>query len=536
MPRQFEIVIKGARIVDGTGNPYYRADIGLSNGRISVIQEKIEEESAERTIQTDELVVCPGFIDAHSHDDLYLLIRPSGEEKVRQGVTTTVIGNCGFSAAPMSQETRTDLIDAFSFAGSELIPEERWKWKFFGDFLRELETAQPGMNIVPLVGHSTIRIAAMGSSSRVPTDSEMVKMKALVAEAMEEGAFGLSTGLGYAPGNYASTEEIIEICRVVADYGGIYASHIRNESGLVVDSLAEAIRVGKGAGLPVQVSHHKVGGKNNWGLSIDTLAMIGRARTQGVEVTCDQYPYHVSSTYLAAVLPPHILADGPDVYCQKLRDPKVRERLLGELENAKGDWENITKSVGFENIIISSSPKHPEYIGQSLSDISAAERKTPYEVVFDLVAEEGRRTNMLVHSMAEEDIRRIMRSPFTMVASDGLPDFGVSLVHPRFTGTFPRVLGRYVREDGVLSLEEAVRKMTSLPAQTFRLNRKGLLKEEFDADIVIFDPDRIIDQATFEEPRKPPVGIHYVIIGGQIALENGDVTGEVRGRVIRKGG
>ena len=535
MPEKFDIVIKDGRIIDGTGNPYYRADIGILRGKVACIRRQIGKTTAVQTLHVEDLVISPGFIDAHSHDDLYLLVKPTCDEKILQGVTTTVVGNCGFSTAPMSDEHRADLVDALRIIGSDHLPEAHQVFESLDGYLRAVESAKPGINVLPLVGHSTVRIAAMGSTSRPPTDLEMEAIKAYVARAMEEGAFGLSTGLIYAPGIYADTEELIEITRIVAACGGIYSSHIRSESDLVTTAIAEAIKIGREAGIPVHVSHHKVAGKNNWGRSIETLEMMSVARSRGVEITCDHYPYHAASTYLAAVLPPRIFAEAPELVYQKLKDPKARLAVISEIENEEGgDWENIIRGAGFDGIVISSSSMHPDYVGQSLDDIAKIEGKSPYDVVFDLVVEEQRGTGIIVFSMAEDDIRRIIRCPFTMVGSDGIPGFGVSRVHPRFAGTFSKILGHYVRKEGILNLDDAIRKMTSLPSQSFRLKRKGLLKEGFDADIVIFDPETVADKATFEDPQQGPKGIHYVIVNGKFAVERGEVTGEAKGSVLRQ--
>ena len=428
------------------------------------------------------------------------------------------------------------LADATQSLGSAYIPEERRFFPGFGDYLAALDAAGLGINVVSLIGHCTLRIAVMGTEQRSANPEEMEKMKALVEEAMKHGAFGMSTGLAYVPGNYASQEEIVELCRVAARYGGIYCSHIRNERDDVDISVAEAISIGREAGVPVQISHHKVAGTDNWGRSLETLKMIEDARAEGIEVTCDQYPYHASSTSLASLLPTHSLAGGYEVYRVKLKDPKFRKALVEELRGDRGDgWENLIRGTGFDRIVISRSTKNPDYIGRSLADIAESENKNPYDLVFDLVAQEGQGMGMILFSMNDEDVERIMRAPFTMIGSDGGPSFGKSRVHPRFCGTFPRVLGRYARELGVLSMEEAVRKMTSLPAATFGVKGKGLLREGFDADIVLFDPETVIDTATFEEPLQTPKGIQTVIVNGTVAVENGVVTRTAKGEVLRRG-
>jgi len=529
-----DLLIKNGQIVDGTGNPYYRADIAIAAGQIARIEKDIDQNRARRAIDADGLVVSPGFFDAHSHDDLYLLVNPPCDEKILQGVTTNIIGNCGLSVDPLSDAHRTDSIDALRIIGGEYISKTNLEIQSFDDFLKKLEAAKPGINVLPLVGHSTVRIAVLDSANRAPTDSELEKMKQLVAGAMKDGAFGMSTGLIYAPGNYARTDEIIELARVVSQFKGIYVSHIRSEGDLILAAIAEAIKIGEEADIPVHIAHHKVTGKKNWGRSSETLKAIAEARGRGLEVTCDQYPYRAGSSFLAAVLPPHILSDGPEVFSKRLKVASIRDAVVAEIENgADGQWHNLVKGVGFEGIVIALSLNHDDYVGRSIADIARIEDKNPYDVIFDLVAEEKRGTVALFYSMDEEDVQRIMRGSFTMIGTDGIPAFGMGRVHPRFTGTFPRVLGRYVREKGILTLEEAIRKMTSLPAQTFRVKGKGLLKEGFDADIVIFNPQTIIDRSTYEDPKQKPEGIGYVLVNGEIAVENGEVVGATSGKILR---
>ena len=534
MTVQFDLLIKNGLLIDGTGNPYYKADIGIAAEQIIRIDKNINPTGAQRIINADSLIVAPGFFDTHSHDDLYLLINPTCDEKILQGVTTTVIGNCGFSPVPISDDYKADIKDALRVMGGQHIAKEDLDIHSFEDFLGKLEASRPGINVLPLVGHSTVRIAVLGSSNRTPTYSELKKMKELVAKAMEEGAFGMSTGLIYAPGNYAKTDEIIELGKIISKFEGIYTSHIRSEGDQVISAIDEAIEIGEESGVPIHISHHKVIGKNNWGKSLETLKIMGEARARGVEITCDQYPYRAGSTFLAALLPPSILAGGPEVFSKKLKNTKIRKEVVKEIEKGREvQWENLIKGADFESILIAISPNHQDYLGKSIAEIAEIENKNPYDVIFDLVIEEKRGTIVILFMMDDEDIERIMRNPFTMIGTDGIPGFGVSRVHPRLTGTFPRILGRYVRDKGILSPEEAIRKMTSLPAQTFRVKRKGLLREGFDADIVIFNPKTVIDKSTYENPQQKPEGIIYVLVNGEIAVESGEVTGVTSGRVLR---
>ncbi|RPJ19208.1 MAG: aminoacylase [Desulfobacteraceae bacterium] len=438
--------------------------------------------------------------------------------------------NLGFT---LSNEHKAEMNSFLAVMCGQQVSTEALNIRTFGDYLTNLEALKPGMNVLPLVGHSTVRIAAMGAANRAPSESELKVMTAHVARAMEEGAFGLSTGLIYAPSNYARTEEIVELAKAAGRFHGIYTTHMRSEGDSEPAAIAEALRIGQEADIPVHISHHKVLGKQNWGKSVDTLKMMAEARQHGIEVTCDQYPYRAGSTFLAAVLPPAVLAGGPDVFAVKLKDRSFRAQVVETIERgSEPGWENLIKGASFEGLMVSVS-RHEDYVGKSISDIARMENKSPYDVIFDLVVEESLGCIIILFMMDEADIIRIMRNPWTMIGSDGIPGFGVKKVHPRMSGTFPRILGRYVREQGILTIEEAIRKMTSLSAQTFGVQDKGLLKEGFDADLVIFDPATILDQATYEAPNQGPVGIHYVLVNGEIAAENGKVTGATSGKVLR---
>jgi N-acyl-D-aspartate/D-glutamate deacylase len=535
MADEFDLVIRNGRIVDGTGNPFFRADVGIAGGKIRLIAKGIDPGRAGRVVEAEHRVVCPGFIDTHTHDDIYLLKCPTCDDKVLQGVTTSVIGNCGQSPAPIGEAHRQELIEFLQVMSHGRLRRDELDIHTFADYLGKLEESKPGINVVPLVGHSTVRMCAMGMANRPPTAAELKEMQSQVRRAMEEGAFGFSTGLIYAPGNYAATGEIVALAKMGAPYGGIYATHMRSESDQELEAMAEAVRIAEESGVAVHIAHHKIAGRSNWGKSTETLRMMAEARDRGVEVTCDQYPYRAGSTYLAAVLPPRALAGGPAVFSAKLRDPAFRAEIVRTVEEGnEPGWENLIKGGGFDGIMIAVS-RRAECVGKTVAAIAEMENKDPYDVIFDLIAEENIGVIAILFMMGEEDVRRIMQNPFTMIGSDGIPGFGVNKVHPRMTGTFPRVLGKYVRQEAVLSLEEAIRKMTSLPAQTFGLKSKGLLKEGFDADLVVFDPQTIIDRSTYAEPNQGPEGIDYVCVNGRLAAEKGRVLGATSGRVLRRG-
>lgn len=528
---RFDMLIRGGRVLDGTGNPYVKLDIGLSAGRIALLARDIDPERADQLLDVHGLAVCPGFIDTHTHDDLYVLVRPTADAKVLQGVTSVVTGNCGNSMTPKHRYRR----GAFGRGGPEEIMEKVKGMSTFGEYLAAVEAARPGINVVPLVGHGSVRLFVIGSERRPPSTEELGRMKESVAAAMEEGAFGLSTGLIYPPGNYAETAEIVALAEVAARFHGVYTSHIRSEGQALLQALGEAIHIGEAAGLPVLISHHKAAGRPNWGKSKASLRLMEEARARGVEVSCDQYPYAAGSTFLGAALHPRHHAEGPKALSSKLRDPGYRQALIEELEAEETEgWENLLRNAGFENIVICQTEKHSEYLGRNLAELARAEGKSNYEFLFDLLAEETINVNVILFMMADEDIERIMAHPLTMIGTDGTPAFGLSRVHPRMSGTFPRVLGCYAREKGLLRLEEAVRKMTSLPAQTFNLKHKGLIREGYDADLVVFDPETIIDRATYAEPDLGPEGIAYVLVNGQIAADHGRITGATSGRVLRR--
>jgi N-acyl-D-aspartate/D-glutamate deacylase len=529
-----DLLIKNARVVDGTGNPSYWGDIGITAGQMTHIDRKINSIGAKRIIDADGLTVTPGFFDTHSHDDISLLINPRCNEKILQGVTTDVIGNCGASLAPATEKYRDDLKSLLTVIGGDHLAEEFWKISSIKEYMAELEACRPGLNVLSMVGHTSIRVAIMGLDNRPPTEVELSEMKRHMAQAMRDGAFGLSTGLVYVPASYAQTEEIIELAKIVGQYQGLYATHMRSEGDGEIEAIEETLKIARIARVPVHISHYKIMGKTNWGRSRDTLEMLAEARVEGVDVTCDQYPYNAASTFLAAALPPAFQAGGPEIFAENLRIPATRKEVIDVIE--KGDdshWENMIKAAGFEGIVISTSKKHPEYLGKSIAEIAGTRGQPPYDVFFDLVADEKMDVTVILYFMDEQDIRRIMKSPLTMFGTDSIPGFGVRTVHPRNTGTFPRILGRYVREQGIISMEEAIRKMTSLPAQTFRVKGKGLLQEGFDADIVVFNPNTILDKSTYEDSMQQPEGISWVIINGEVAVENGEVTGDAPGKVLR---
>jgi len=531
----FDIVIRNGRIVDGSGNPWFIADIGIKNGKIEKIS-RLKLKDADRVIDAEKCIVSPGFIDMHSHSDFSPLINPYMESKVRQGVTTEVVGNCGFSAAPLNDFLKEEILKT-----TPMLREARVNLDWFSmeEYRERVEKNGVSLNIAPLVGHGNIRGLVLQYEKRKPTEEEMEKMKQILAQAMKEGAFGMSTGLIYPPSCYADTQEIVELCKVVAEFGGLYASHIRGEQDQLLDAVKEAIEIGEKAGVPVEISHHKAAGRKNWGKVRESLRVIENARLKGVEVTCDVYPYTAGSFGLASLLPPYAHEGGVEKLVERLKNFEFRQKLREDMEKGVEDWHSMFEILGWENIVIAYCKGHPEYEGRNISEIAESENLDPFDFVFDLIVEEYASASVILFSMSEDDVRKVLESPFSMVGSDSSAraTYGVlssGKPHPRAYGTFPRVLGKYVREEKVLTLQNAIRKMTSFPAQKLGLKDRGLIKEGMWADITIFDPNKIVDKATFANPHQYPEGIEYVIVNGKIVVEKGEHTKELPGKVLRR--
>jgi len=504
-PESYDILIKGATVIDGTGSPGYRADVAVRDGRIvRVSKTPLPAEGAARVIEAEGKVVAPGFIDLHAHLDPLLRL-PDAVSALRQGVTTGLGGPDGSSPFPL------------------------------GAYLDSASTLGVGINVAFMVGHNTIRRAVMGTENRRPTPEELDRMRALVAQGMADGAFGLSTGLVYIPGAYSDTDEVVALAQVAAESGGIYTSHLRGEGLRLIESVAEAIEIGRRARIPVVITHHKVVGKTMWGASAKTLAMVDSARAAGIDVVLDQYPYTATQTGISVLVPRWALAGGTRRFRERIEDPVLRDSIktgivrnlrfdrgggdLGRVQLARVNWDRSLE-------------------GKTLRDW--AERRglpptleTGAELVIEAIVRGG--ASAIYHVLDEGDVERIMRHPTTMIASDGrLVEPGEGQPHPRWYGTFPRVLGRYVRERGVLTLEEAIHKMTGLPAARLGLTDRGRIAEGMTADIVVLDPATVKDRATFEDPHQYPEGIEYVIVNGKLAVDGEKFTGVRAGQVLRR--
>jgi N-acyl-D-amino-acid deacylase len=526
-----DLKIEGAQVIDGTGALGSRADVGIRDDLIAAVGD-LSGEPASATLWAAGRVLAPGFIDMHSHSDWRLWENRRAESKIRQGVTTEVVGNCGFSPAPVSREFLKEL------RGFALhVPKGMdFRWESVGEYLKAFDAEGTALNVAQLVGHGTLRIAAMGFARRAPDGKELARMQRLMADAMEDGAWGLSTGLIYAPGSYAATEEIIEIARVAARHRGFYASHIRGEGATLLDAIREAIRVGREGDLPVQVSHIKAAGRPNWGKVADALALIESARGEGLDVMADVYPYTASSTTLRTLLPDWALEDGVEAMLERLGKAEVRERIRHELA-APVTGQSLLDRVGWENIMISSCARRKDAEGKRLSEVAAARHMDPLDAAFELIVDEAGKGYMILFQLDEADLRRALAHPAVMIGSDGSSlalsgALATGKPHPRSYGTFPRVLGEYVRAQRVLGLPEAVHKMTGLPAKRLGLRDRGVIRSGAKADLVVFDPKRVADQATYEEPHRYPVGIEHVIVNGSIVIKDGQHTGSLPGKLL----
>ena len=541
MELSFDLLIRNGKIIDGAGNPWYKGDVAIADGKIASIGKSLDV-SAEDVVDASGLAVAPGFIDAHSHSDSVTLFYRQMESTVMQGITTVVAGQCGSSIAPVNPEYLDELEKMWA---AWLPPEVELKitWTTFEEYLKEEEKEGLGANVAHLVGHGAVRIASMGFEAREPTPGELERMRGHTAEAMEAGAFGLSTGLIYPPGVFAKTGEIVELAKVAARYGGVYDSHIRGEGKTLMKSLEEAIEIGEKAGIPVLISHHKVATKSMWGRSVDSLSILENARERGLDIAVDQYPYKAGSTSLVTCLPPWAHEGGMERLLERLRDPELRERMRKDIEEGIQGWENFAGELGWKNVYVTSvkSDENKPVEGKNLEEVREL-RGDPdaFASLFDLISEEEGAVGMVIFAMDEEDVRRIMRHPLQMVGTDSGSSTTTGYMrrgkpHPRGYGTYPRILGRYVRELGVLRLEEAVRKMTSFPAQRFGILDRGLVRPGMWADLTVFNPETVIDRATYQDPHQFPEGIEYVVVNGQITVDEGRYSGALAGRTLRRG-
>ncbi len=530
MGRKIDVLIHDARVFDGSTAVPVRASVGLAADEIVYVGDADLRDSADRVIEAEGLALAPGFIDTHAHSDFTLLADPRGQGKITQGVTTEVNGNCGMSAAPLfgkAIERREEDLRELGIS---------FRWHTFRDYFLLLESQGLGINTANLAGHGNLRGSVVGYDDRRPTAEEMAGMRRLLAEAVADGAIGLSTGLIYPPGIYSTTDELVELGRVLHRADLIYTSHMRSEGSTLAEAVDEVIRIGQEAGIRVNISHIKTAGEANWHKADAVISRLHEVRNSGLRLTCDRYPYIASSTDLDAILPAWVFDGGNDEELRRLGDPATRRRIEDEISG------QVSRPGYWGKIIVSSigSEKNKWMEGMTLDEISARLHISGTEAFFNIVIEERLRVGAIFLSMNEDNLRKFLSLPFCMVGSDSSARcFDGPTVqgkpHPRTFGTFPRLFGRYVREEGLLSLPEAVHKATMLPAEIFGLRKRGRIREGFFADLVLFDPERITDRATFGDPFQPADGIRSVFVNGREALSEGRLTHRLGGRVLRHG-
>jgi N-acyl-D-amino-acid deacylase len=522
-----DYLLVGGTVYDGTGAPGLQADIAITGDKITAVSPgQSGAIQAGKRVDISGKAVAPGFIDIHTHSDLSVLINPLMESSIHQGVTTEVMGNCGMAAGVITESA------AFAL-------ERRWmerggakpSWTSFGGFLGVVQEMGVAINVCSLTGHGSIRKSVVGMDNRPPTDAEFEAMKKIVADSMADGAVGLSTGLEYLPGGYADIDEIAPLAKIAHEAGGFYASHIRNEGDSLVESIAEAIAIGDRTGIPVQLSHHKAEGHKNWGKTATTLKMMADARARGLDVMTDQYPYTAFMTGLSVILLPKWAMEGsPEEITARLQDSSARARISAEVAADNHDWSLIQIGI---------ARNRRDLQGLTLAQIGEQEGKSPLDAAIDLLIEENGFVAAAHFALSEDDLEAVLRDPYTMIGSDGVAAaphgiLGEDKIHPRTYGTFPRVLSRYVRDRHVITLPDAIRRMTTLPAQRIGLLDRGKIAVGMKADLVVFDSDSVVDIGDFADPNRFSSGIDMVIVNGRIALEGG-VQRDVReGRVLRR--
>ncbi|HEU0178151.1 MAG TPA: D-aminoacylase [Blastocatellia bacterium] len=547
----YDITIQNAVIIDGAGLPAFRADVAIKGDRIAAIGNL--NAKAKRTINARGLTVIPGIIDSHSHADLILPLAPKRQTelmrcKLAQGVTTIIIGNCGLGCAPVANEDAEGILRAVN---AWMTPESvEWRWRTIGEYLDRIESNGLAMNIATLAPHGPVRISAMGLAKGVPSKSQMKKMRAMVERAMMDGALGLSTGLIYPPGMYSDTSELKELARVVADYGGVYTSHIRGSSETLIPAVKELLEVGRETGVRVHHSHNEAVGREHWPKIDRVLAMEEEAERDGLRVSFDMFPYTAAATMMIAIYPPWSLEGGVDRLIERLKDQKIRLRIERDIERKKPSWppwrergwpHNLVGATSWDSIFIGyvESRRNKRYEKRSLAELAQLTGKRPFDAISDLIIEERGQVSMLIFEISGEGEERELlgkyaRHRLSAFCTDA-EDYGRGLPHPAAYGAFAHILSKYVREDRALTLEEAVRKMTSYPARIFALKDRGAIRPGAFADLTIFDPGRVNDRASFEKPRREATGIKLVIVNGRVAFENNQAMDNLHGAVIRNG-
>lgn len=534
-PAPFDVLITNGHIIDGTGSPWYAGDVGIRGGRIAAIGH-LTGAPAKRSVDAKGMVVAPGFIDMLGQSELTILVNPHLPSKIFQGITTEITGEGG-SAAPLNDAIIN--ADRVGYEHLQLRPD----WRDFNQYFARLEKQGIGINFASYLGATTARRMVLGDSNITPSAAQLEKMKALVRQAMQQGARGVSTSLQYAPAPYAKTEELIALATEAAKFGGVYATHMRSEGADVLGALDEAIRIGREAHIPVEIWHIKAAGKPNWGRMPQIVAKIDSARASGVDITADTYAYPAWFNSMSAFVPPWAHDGGDKALIARLKDPATRQRIRKDMESPDASWDNEWQEIpGPEAVLVSvvQNPKLVPLQGKTLADIAKTRGTDPINTLFDILVEDEAFTECAVFGMAEPDILLALQQPWTSIDNDSqgtAPDglLGKEHPHPRAYGTFPRILRKYVREDHALRLEEAIRKFTALPAQKLRLADRGVLKQGMWADVVMFDPNEVRDLATFENPNQLSVGMRYVLVNGVPVIAEGKITNALPGKVLRGG-
>ncbi|MEA4955187.1 MAG: D-aminoacylase [Pseudoflavonifractor sp.] len=525
-----DVLIRNARVIDGSGAPSYQGSVGIQNGKL-VLAAGTEE--AAQVIDAQGACLAPGFIDAHSHGDLILGSEDAHLFKTTQGVTTECEGQCGLSMSPAVPENLAAIQNMLSM-GTTWFPEDMKNWSSFARFLEYADRQPLTANATAYIGHSSLRIAVMGMENRPSTPKELDAMKGILREAMEAGAAGFSTGLIYTPSCYAEASEIIELAKVIEPFDGIYASHMRDEANFIVDAVKETINVGRQAGVRVDISHHKMLGKPNWGKQKETLRLIQEANDEGIRTICDQYPYTRNMTTLNACMPPWHFEKGFASMTAKLADPAFRRQLQVEMEDPKTAYDNYYLNAGgWDGVYVYSAAKTPLAEGKTISEYAQQIGEDPWTAFFDLCQANNCETGGVYSSMCDEDVCEIIQSPYCIVGSDGLTRSWKEKGHPRASGTFPHAITYFVKEKGILTLEQMVHKMTGLTAQYLLIKNKGLIRDGYDADLVLFDYDKLQDTATYDVSNSITEGIDSVFVGGELVYQNKKFTGRTPGKMIR---
>ena len=544
----YSLIIKNVKVVDGLGNPWYRADVGIQGEKIACIG-RIETGDAEKRIDGKNMMLAPGFIDMHSHSEMIFLNKRQPElveGRIRQGITTEIMGNCGISVSPVNDEMKPVMEASVGWMTPDKVP---WEWNSMGEFLGVVEKKGVVINVGTLTGHGAIRALLKGFSAGVSSSEEIGRMQDFLRETFEQGSFGLSSGLIYAPGMFADTNELSELGKVVAEYDRLFVSHIRGSSETDVDAQKEIISIGEKTGCRVHRSHYEAFGREHWHKIEITLKIDEEARQRGIEMAFDMFPYTAAMTMMIAIYPPWALEGGWPEFAKRVEDAEIRKKIENDIENLVPAWptwlpgawpHNLVKATGWENVYIGYMPsdRNKKYEGLNLVELGESVGKSPFDAITDLMVEEDGAISQLIFGVSgdrdnDEPLRAIIKHPLGGYATDAI-DIGRGKPHPAAYGTYPRILGHYVRELKLLPLEDAIRRMTSFPANRLGLRDRGIIAEGYFADLVLFDPDRIIDRATFENPRQFAEGVYYVIVNGEVLLDQGELRGIRPGKVLRK--